>query len=169
MWVENLRILAYWLLHRSSSLWGCELKNREKQQAYRNQSHPPCEDVSWKTKFTRRYHKRSVILLVRMWVENNGYGQVADTGATSSSLWGCELKKYFHQRKTTWNLSSSLWGCELKRTWEKRKKIAYSHPPCEDVSWKTGGMSMNPYMSCHPPCEDVSWKENDVKMYGTHV
>ena len=33
---------------KSSSLWGCELKNREKQQAYRNQSHPPCEDVSWK-------------------------------------------------------------------------------------------------------------------------
>ena len=54
--------------------------------------HPPCEDVSWKNTYWTDELKANVILLVRMWVEKL-YGRSGTETLSSSSLWGCELKK----------------------------------------------------------------------------
>ena len=105
------------------------------------------------------------------------------------------------------NWSSSLWGCELKKFWWTRTKTGKRHPPCEDVSWKvldsidwdSPNMSSSlwgcelkneaygtltdrdyvillvrmwvekvcyrkalPFLHRHPPCEDVSWKIHSI-------
>ena len=157
MWVERIRIWSVYVWSKSSSLWGCELKDflRKKERGYR--SHPPCEDVSWKNNIPNGKYEADVILLVRMWVERSEMCQMLKL-LKSSSLWGCELKEdipysnpsldnvillvrmwvertHVIKRKNM-PVSSSLWGCELK---EKKGWIKWkigSHPPCEDVSWK---------------------------------
>ena len=180
---------------------------------HRIHRHPPCEDVSWKMMKQWKGTWYLVILLVRMWVENQtantatreslGHPPCEDvswkamvksyllTNLPSSSLWGCELKSMFSFNKAMVNsvillvrmwveksftscdkssiLSSSLWGCELKKRCGIESCTGGSHPPCEDVSWKSNAKAESSKASCHPPCEDVSWKENDVKMYGTQV
>ena len=76
----------------SSSLWGCELKNvLISPWSIPPHRHPPCEDVSWKTRYRLSANWRQVILLVRMWVEKAISQEVAQI-TSSSSLWGCELK-----------------------------------------------------------------------------
>ena len=57
-------------LHRSSSLWGCELKFKNLSCIISPWSrHPPCEDVSWNDEEYFEFGLFMVILLVRMWVE----------------------------------------------------------------------------------------------------
>ena len=177
-WKKQLETKAI-QMGASSSLWGCELKNRRRAFRFVRKSHPPCEDVSWKG-FTQPViiDKNShppcedvswkneikrygwcciVILLVRMWVEKY-MGRVNKTSCPvillvrmwvekcktccyrapvkSSSLWGCELKRYYYIDRNCVLLSSSLWGCELKRLEQRWNRWPYCHPPCEDVSWK---------------------------------
>ena len=101
----------------SSSLWGCELKHNEEGTKIAGMRHPPCEDVSWNLKWSDRRSRfqchppcedvswncvnlrfmsiTSVILLVRMWVETER-DLHSDEIPLSSSLWGCELKRYAH-------------------------------------------------------------------------
>ena len=144
-------------------------------------SHPPCEDVSWKTSF--------VVYLL----QSDG----------SSSLWGCELKNTQMLSLPYAVKSSSLWGCELKsfcvkwimvryivillvRMWVEKIVSSCLHPVytssslwgCELKSvrfhwlgfaqhvillvrmWVEKWSIWNTYRQglCHPPCEDVSWK-----------
>ena len=99
----------------SSSLWGCELKNvLISPWSIPPHRHPPCEDVSWKTRYRLSANWRQVILLVRMWVEKAISQEVAQI-TSSSSLWGCELKNVIRFYRQYEDESSSLWGCELKR------------------------------------------------------
>ena len=126
--------------------------------------HPPCEDVSWKVHLQPTSKTTTVILLVRMWVENKISGYLIDpTG--SSSLWGCELKSQEPFLNCIFFWSSSLWGCELKKQSCMAVKLTHSHPPCEDVSWKSViGLDKKKFRS-HPPCEDVSWKTCEYYKY----
>ena len=58
----------------------------------------------------------------------------------------------------------SVYVILLVRMWVEKKYFLsifpspYSHPPCEDVSWKIELSPMQEVGYCHPPCEDVSWK-----------
>ena len=97
MWVEKMKHFS--LCHRilSSSLWGCELKTFSAGSSSRPDSHPPCEDVSWKIigivvfidmnrhppcedvswkkrNTSHTVNRFNVILLVRMWVEKSYIG-----------------------------------------------------------------------------------------------
>ena len=92
MWVEKAIVSLLGGDGKSSSLWGCELKNRIRIRTQRLNCHPPCEDVSWKDESKHVAHEHM----------------------TSSSLWGCELKKPHRQQIMLNEWSSSLWGCELK-------------------------------------------------------
>ena len=122
-------------LKKSSSLWGCELKNQAREEYITSKSHPPCEDVSWKVRYLKPNAVCSghppcedvswkmavlelpdssvVILLVRMWVEKWKRRRRKNSDE-SSSLWGCELKSLSGNRIFLATKSSSLWGCELK-------------------------------------------------------
>ena len=101
-------------------------------------SHPPCEDVSWKTYNTKNPTTVFVILLVRMWVEK--FCQILWCFRIYVILlvrmW-VEKKALLDGYKTI--ESSSLWGCELKSKTCKSRIEWFSHPPCEDVSWKRNG------------------------------
>ena len=119
--------------------------------------HPPCEDVSWKVVKTNAMLDVLVILLVRMWVEKSVICQTMKI-KSSSSLWGCELKRPVGLYVISSGESSSLWGCELKRICNKTVQWKICHPPCEDVSWKDYLSEIVRYEMGHPPCEDVSWK-----------
>ena len=143
MWVEKICAIAFGIIP---------------------QSHPPCEDVSWKVHLQHTSKTTTVILLVRMWVENKISGYLIDpTG--SSSLWGCELKSQEPFLNCIFFWSSSLWGCELKKQSCMAVKLTHSHPPCEDVSWKSViGLDKKKFRS-HPPCEDVSWKTCEYYKY----
>ena len=120
-------------------------------------SHPPCEDVSWKTRYRLSANWRQVILLVRMWVEKAISQEVAQI-TSSSSLWGCELKS---ERSCIRDYRNGHPPCEdvsWKIVWSCKTLQNYSHPPCEDVSWKVLGPLLFMLVHRHPPCEDVSWK-----------
>ena len=152
--------------------------------------HPPCEDVSWKIipisfltlltvillvrmwvengKYTGHGSKYSVILLVRMWVEKIPATKLFGTGKVILlvRMW-VEKSHAWSWRKQT--KSSSMWGCELKiwiTTFCSEIKKSSSMWGCE---LKILICAFPGIPRCHPPCEDVSWKENDVKMYGTQV
>ena len=121
----------------SSSLWGCELKKMKTCHPFGIASHPPCEDVSWKVECARLGCYYNVILLVRMWVEN-----------LPVQLLHEQLSVILHVR---------MW---VEKSLVKNiKDRTYSHPPCEDVSWKSSSSSNAHFARCHPPCEDVSWKD----------
>ena len=139
-------------------------KNIWQQHCWWSWCHPPCEDVSWKVHLQPTSKTTTVILLVRMWVENKISGYLIDpTG--SSSLWGCELKSQEPFLNCIFFWSSSLWGCELKKQSCMAVKLTHSHPPCEDVSWKSViGLDKKKFRS-HPPCEDVSWKTCEYYKY----
>ena len=95
MWVEkpNSQLVTV-AGETSSSLWGCELKSHSAMLFPEKLRHPPCEDVSWKTKLSYNEGWTDyVILLVRMWVEK-WLSLPACLPPSSSSLWGCELKKF---------------------------------------------------------------------------
>ena len=158
MWVEKLANTTNTFCSGSSSLWGCELKSTNKfiynnanrhppcedvswkdllaYTSFQVVSHPPCEDVSWKGYVIKQSNGKYVILLVRMWVE-----------------------KIIFQR-----LFATKWVILLVRMWvEKSLPVCSllcmsSHPPCEDVSWKSTAKNEQFAEPSHPPCEDVSWK-----------
>ena len=120
--------------------------------------HPPCEDVSWKICYRLSVYRRYVILLVRMWVERGmeilmGY-----------SRWVILLVRMWVERSlSSFVIFSSpchppcedvSWKCRWNRTYWR----CGGHPPCEDVSWKFCSDSCFIKLLSHPPCEDVSWK-----------
>ena len=102
--------------------------------------HPPCEDVSWKIipisfltlltvillvrmwvengKYTGHGSKYSVILLVRMWVEKIPATKLFGTGKVILlvRMWVENSNLCFSRNS---KMSSSMWGCELKREWCK--------------------------------------------------
>ena len=141
----------------SSSLWGCELKNHAicqqiyylchppcedvswkagvGQRYYEGERHPPCEDVSWKMRKEKKQLPDIVILHVRMWVEKD-LTLIQYSGAKVILLVRMWVEKFYDGRKTAYCPSSSLWGCELKNSRDSASTYWFSHPPCEDVSWK---------------------------------
>ena len=98
----------------SSSLWGCELKNPISVIRKLATSHPPCEDVSWKSNIARGSSDYLVILLVRMWVENTPPINVMIPTLRHPP---CE--------DVSWKDNIA----DIDGGW-------FGHPPCEDVSWK---------------------------------
>ena len=77
-------------------------------------SHPPCEDVSWKSNIARGSSDYLVILLVRMWVENTPPINVMIPTLRHPP---CE--------DVSWKDNIA----DIDGGW-------FGHPPCEDVSWK---------------------------------
>ena len=77
---------------KSSSLWGCELKNRNADTYDRVGGHPPCEDVSWKllSCFFFSSNTRHPPCEDVSWKTEWAFRSIT---FTSSSLWGCELKR----------------------------------------------------------------------------
>ena len=170
MWVEKIIRLSSYSVLQSSSLWGCELKklmtlqvcvvwevillvrmwveNYDALQFYYETEYVILLVRMWVEK---PYNigfiiGQMVILLVRMWVENLSSTAIV-IPSSSSSLWGCELKRYVGGDNK--NGESVIL---LVRMWVE----------------KPSSFAVLTYLR-HPPCEDVSWKENDVKMYGTQV
>ena len=132
--------------NRSSSLWGCELKNPSFLKESIAQSHPPCEDVSWK----------KIVDHMECWI--NGHPPCEDVSwksSMSSSRLSCSchppcedvswkvwdifrmcgasvillvrmwVEKYTYPKKITHNMSSSLWGCELKSELKSTDNASY--------------------------------------------
>ena len=96
MWVETA--VAPFLAHTmychppcEDVSWNLNWSDRRS----RVQCHPPCEDVSWNCVNLRFMSITSVILLVRMWVETER-DLHSDEIPLSSSVCGCELKRYAH-------------------------------------------------------------------------
>ena len=98
-----------------------------------------------------------------MWVEKIMNRIATDAGA-SSSLWGCELKKW--EVQTYLQLVGGHPPCE-DVSWKVTRILAfaiiYRHPPCEDVSWKVDTGTNLVKKFSHPPCEDVSWKNTTLE------
>ena len=98
----------------SSSLWGCELKDR--YVVYRGKlcSHPPCEDVSWK-----------IPDLVKIF--QGGSHPPCEDVSWKTVLNPVAIGDVSHP------------PCE-DVSWKARERLGWwspiSHPPCEDVSWK---------------------------------
>ena len=144
MWVEKILVNKNKNRKTSSSLWGCELKS---------------------VRFHWLGFAQHVILLVRMWVEKwsiwNTYRQGLCHPPCEDVSWKGLLPKSFALSAS----SSSLWGCELKNPFYTLLLCCkYRHPPCEDVSWKSNLVYIILWLQCHPPCEDVSWK-TIIKQY----
>ena len=142
----------------SSSLWGCELKHHSPSIQIYTSGHPPCEDVSW----NNLVYTAVLLFLRHPPCEDVSWNILSSWTSrpyfSSSSLWGCELKRETCTIDDYSFWSSSLWGCELKRRWNR-------------PSWWCGGVillvrmwvetAVAPFLAhtmyCHPPCEDVSW------------
>ena len=115
MWVEKcVNLSMIYSSTSSSSLWGCELKNPISVIRKLATSHPPCEDVSWKSNIARGSSDYLVILLVRMWVENTPPINVMIPTLRHPP---CE--------DVSWKDNIA----DIDGGW-------FGHPPCEDVSWK---------------------------------
>ena len=121
---------------KSSSLWGCELKDNRTDWRYLGNCHPPCEDVSWKNP------KANTV--------DNALRHPPCEDVSWKALCSCALIRRIS--------SSSLWGCELKDCFHCLSSNTTGHPPCEDVSWKNCCLEPFGHDFRHPPCEDVSWK-----------
>ena len=126
-----------------------------------------------------------------MWVEKSLNCINTSFSLSSSSLWGCELKKYLetHPSRTishppcedvSWKIlkvmieefDSRHPPCEdvsWKALSRNRPQASTRHPPCEDVSWKTFSAFHSSCNRCHPPCEDVSWKPFDIYVWQLQI
>ena len=142
MWVEKAIVSLLGGDGKSSSLWGCELKNRIRIRTQRLNCHPPCEDVSWKIHKNIIRKKWGVILLVRMWVEKT------PSSTDNAQRVVILLVRMWVEKHTLFRLSP----------------LSRRHPPCEDVSWKSRNSTRSLVWSRHPPCEDVSWKEEAINI-----
>ena len=137
-WSKVWRIV--WI--SSSSSWGCELKYQSFLQQSFGKGHPLREDVSWN--------------------KENGDG-ICRTRRSSSS-WGCELKFALFVPADSTVPSSSSWGCELKYPTDSDQETgSYRHPLREDVSWNKEVADIKTSDQCHPLREDVSWNDKAVR------
>ena len=101
---------------------------------HRRVRHPPREDVSWNINRIPKLLEKTVILLVRMWVE-------------IFIIWWRKCNRCVILLVRMWveilNFvtlfpflqSSSSWGCELKYKTDTARAGIRCHPPREDVSW----------------------------------
>ena len=167
--------------HWSSSLWGCELKILSLRHDSSRLCHPPCEDVSWKVMYDATLTHKTVILLVRMWVENlNRFcSRILSIVIFLVRMWVENVgNQNLRNGRCHPPCEDVSWkGCEceycddenvilLVRMWVEKMAgwflfpLSIRHPPCEDVSWKINWCAFPRGGACHPPCEDVSWKIN---------
>ena len=165
---------------RSTSLWGRELKYIRCIRSGRNYSvdllvrswveiplmlqflhqrscRPPCEVVSWNTRF-RMIWTPSVSRPPCEVVSWNEWRTLS--GFRSFRRPPCEVVSWnlhFSGMSSSSAASTSLWGRELKYVWLEQPPLLPGRPPCEVVSWNIAiGDDMSEKAS-RPPCEVVSW------------
>ena len=104
-----------------------------------------------------------------MWVEKSLNCINTSFSLSSSSLWGCELKKYLETHPSRTISHPPCEDVSWKIIIPASIALAYRHPPCEDVSWQTFSAFHSSCNRCHPPCEDVSWKPFDIYVWQLQI